>query len=143
VNGVRILLIGESSGMRRIIEKICVDHSNMTLLYECDHKEILDAEDFVATIAVVAIIKSNDVNVVLLDLDDRSVVAMDSALTLNMFATDVAHKLLELFPQLTVVSLSSRGRKMNIFTEFHLNDVGVNQLMNAINLVSRGRNVCA
>ncbi len=141
MNEIRILLTGESSGMRRIIEKICANNLSITLLYLSDNKEIINAEDFVVNSAVAAIVKKNSVNVVLLDLGDREFLTMGSAFSLNVFATSVAHKLLELFPQLTIISLLSRGKKMKIYTEFHLNDVGVNQLINAISLIISGRSI--
>lgn len=143
MNETRLLLLGESSGMRRIIENICVNKLDMDLLYEPVHKEVSSADDFFAKTSIVSSVKKNKINVVLLDLDGIGDLFIDSTPKINFFATNVAHQLLELFPQLTIVSLASRGKKMKIFADFHLNDVGVNQLINAISLVGSRHNASA
>lgn len=138
----RIALAGKASGLREIIESIIEDQSDMSLVDIISGDASCDSRNIPLYQQLKQAIKNKHVNVVIMDYE-KSVETINSYVNesqRNEKIKSMVDVLLEQHPNITMICLSSLGKRMNIHSEIKLDGVGVYQLMNAIRTLGKDGN---
>lgn len=141
----KIVLAGKDSGLREIIESIIEGQSDMSLVDVLDCYTVGDPMDVALHGELSHSITQGQVNVVIMDYR-RSIDTLDMPLTAineqkEKFSI-LVEMLLEQHPNITIICLSSLGKRMDVHSEIKLDGVGVHQLVSAIrSLGKEGDNI--